>query len=85
MNDRSTDVRKTFYEVLRYWMTNMEIQGLRAVESSFIGFLLNGMSDEDKEISVSCRDFLEEHGKRMKEALIALGDEEEEKKDMTID
>ena len=69
MNDRSTDVRTAFYEVLRFWMTNMEIQSLRDVEMHFVSFLLNGLSDENKEISDSCKDFLEEHGKRMKEAL----------------
>ena len=51
MNDRSTDVRATFYEVLHYWMTNMEFQALRDTEMYLIGFLLNGTSDEDKEIS----------------------------------
>ena len=69
MNDRSTDVRVAFYEVLSHWMTNMEIQSLRAVESHLILFLLNGLSDENKDISNKCKDFLEEHGKRMKEAL----------------
>lgn len=29
MNDRSTDVRKTFYEVLKHWMVKMDIQSLK--------------------------------------------------------
>jgi hypothetical protein len=29
MNDRSQDVRLTFYEVLRHWMKNMELTALR--------------------------------------------------------
>mmetsp|Transcript_10853 Transcript_10853/g.14620 ORF Transcript_10853/g.14620 Transcript_10853/m.14620 type:complete len:122 (+) Transcript_10853:450-815(+) len=29
MNDRSQDVRKTFYDVLRHWMTHMELSALR--------------------------------------------------------
>jgi len=57
-------------------MTNMEIQSLRAFEHHFILYLLNGISDDHAEISSSCTDFLEEHGKRMREALQALGEEE---------
>ena len=78
MNDRSSDVRNIFYEVLRYWMTNMEISSLRTYESHMVLFLLNGLSDENKEVSEACRLFLEEHGKRMKEALQVLGEEEQE-------
>lgn len=69
MNDRSQDVRTAFYEVLRHWMTNMELQSLRDVEHHLILFLLNGLSDENSDIAESCKVFLEEHGKRMKEAL----------------
>ena len=59
-------------------MTNMEISSLRTYESHMILFLLNGLSDENKEVSEACRLFLEEHGKRMKEALQVLGEEEQE-------
>lgn len=59
-------------------MTNMEISSLRTYESHMVLFLLNGLSDENKEVSEACRKFLEEHGKRMKEALQVLGEEEEE-------
>lgn len=69
MNDRSADVRGVFYEVLKHWMTFMEIQSLKVFEESFVLFLLNGISDEQSEISEQCRDFLEEHGRRMREAL----------------
>ena len=52
-----------------------------------VGYLLNGMSDDKLEIGPMCIDFLEEHGKRMKEAMKALGDEdfedEEEAKDQS--
>ena len=78
MNDRSSDVRNIFYEVLQYWMTNMEISSLRAVESHLVLFLLNGLSDENKDVNEKCKSFLEEHGKRMKEALQVLGEEEEQ-------
>ena len=50
-------------------MTNMDITHLRTYESHLVLFLLNGLSDENKEVSEACRLFLEEHGKRMKEAL----------------
>jgi hypothetical protein len=46
MNDRSQDVRVTFYEVLKHWLTNMEINSLRKYENHFVLFLLNGISDE---------------------------------------
>ena len=71
-------------------MTNMEISSLRTYESHMVLFLLNGLSDENKDVSEACRLFLEEHGKRMKEALQVLGEEEqeeakEETKTMEID
>lgn len=78
-NDRSQDVRRVFYEVLTSWMTNMEITSLRMFENNFILYLLNGLSDECEEISAKCRNFLEEHGARMKDALKALGEDEEPK------
>lgn len=77
MNDRSQDVRATFFEVLQFWMTNMDIKGIRIFESNFILFLLNGIADENQEISTSCRLFLEEHGNRMRDALKQLGDDVE--------
>jgi hypothetical protein len=77
MNDRSQDVRSIFFNVLRHWMTNMEIQSLRSFEDSFVLFLLNGISDENVDISKSCREFLEEHGRRMKEALAMLDEEDD--------
>jgi hypothetical protein len=77
MNDRSADVRSVFYEVLKHWMTFMEIQSLKVFEEVFILFLLNGISDEQSDISSQCRSFLEEHGKRMREALQLLHEEDQ--------
>lgn len=37
--------------------------------------LLNGIADDQQDIGPKCIKFLNEHGKRMKEALIALGEE----------
>ena len=83
MNDRSQDVRKTFYDVLQNWMTKMEISSLRLNEKHFILYLLNGLSDDCEEINNQCKDFLEIHGERMKDALQALGEgDEEENADM---
>jgi hypothetical protein len=40
---------------------------------------LNGISDQVLNISPQCIKFLNDHGKRMKEALIAIGDEANDK------
>ena len=42
---------------------------------------MNGIADDKLDISPKCLKFLEEHGNRMKEALKALGEEEEDEKD----
>lgn len=54
----------------------MELGGLREVEHYLIQYLLNGLSDDNAEISQSCLKFLNEHGTRMKEALKMLGEDE---------
>jgi hypothetical protein len=83
MNDRSQDVRTTFYQqVMKHWLTNMEIHSLRKYEHHLVLFLLNGLSDEIPEISKSCKGMLEEHGKNMRDALIQMGEEEEK---MSVD
>lgn len=56
MNDRSNDVRTTFYDnVLRHWLDKMEIHSLIKYEHHFILYLLNGMSDEVPEIRENCK------------------------------
>lgn len=40
--------------------------------------MLNGVADDNQDIAQGCVAFLEEHGKRMKEALAALGELEED-------
>ena len=40
--------------------------------------LLNGIADEVLDISPQCIGFIEDHGKRMKDALKQLGEEEPE-------
>mmetsp|Transcript_14136 Transcript_14136/g.22034 ORF Transcript_14136/g.22034 Transcript_14136/m.22034 type:complete len:124 (-) Transcript_14136:66-437(-) len=77
MNDRSQDVRLEFYQVLFHWMEKIEIHYLKMYEAEFVQFLLNGIADDKLDIGPKCITFLEEHGKRMNEALIALGEEEE--------
>lgn len=78
MNDRSQDVRLDFYKVLFHWMKNMDIHYLKQYEPDMVQFLLNGISDDKLDIAPQCIEFLEEHGKRMREAMKALGDDEEE-------
>ena len=46
MNDRSADVRRTFYEVCEHWMTNMDINAIKVFEGDFVLCLLNGVADE---------------------------------------
>lgn len=76
INDRSQDVRLTVYnQVLRHWLTSMEIHSLRKFEHFFVQFLLNGMSDENDDIRKACIEMIEEHGRNMREALIQLGEE----------
>ena len=57
----------------------MELSYLKVYEPDFVQMLLNGMADSQLDIGPKCVAFIEAHGKRMKEALIAIGDEEEEK------
>jgi hypothetical protein len=78
MNDRSNDVRAQFYEVLFHWMQVVEINYLRAYEPNFLQFLLNGIGEKEHNVGPKCIKFIEEHGNRMKEALIALGEEKED-------
>lgn len=82
MNDRSQDVRSQFYNVLQHWMTSMEVHYLKEYEADFVQFLLNGIADEALDISPRCVTFLEEHGNRMKDALIQLGDLEDDEKNL---
>lgn len=61
----------TFYnQLMRQWLTSMEMHALRKYEHHFVLFLLNGLSDEIPEISNAAKEMLEEHGKNMKDALI---------------
>jgi hypothetical protein len=46
MNDRSMDVRRTFYEVVQFWMTSMDIKPIKLFEADFVLILLNGVADE---------------------------------------
>eukprot|EP00352_Strombidinopsis_acuminata_P009427 CAMPEP_0176358724 /NCGR_PEP_ID=MMETSP0126-20121128/15791_1 /TAXON_ID=141414 ORGANISM="Strombidinopsis acuminatum, Strain SPMC142" /NCGR_SAMPLE_ID=MMETSP0126 /ASSEMBLY_ACC=CAM_ASM_000229 /LENGTH=63 /DNA_ID=CAMNT_0017713081 /DNA_START=781 /DNA_END=972 /DNA_ORIENTATION=- len=59
----------------------MEINSLRKYESHFVLFLLNGIADENEDISKHCREFLEKHGLRMRDALKQLGEEEEDEQE----
>lgn len=56
----------------------MEIHFLRQYEHELVQFLLNGISDDKLDIGPKCVAFIEDHGIRMKQALIALGEEDEE-------
>jgi hypothetical protein len=47
----------------------MDIHYLLQFEAPFTQMLLNGIADETLDISPQCIEFIEEHGKRMKDAL----------------
>ena len=86
MNDRSQDVRLTFYEqVMRHWLTSMEIHALIKYEHHLVLYLLNGLSDEIPEISKAAREMLESHGHNMHDALIQMGEEQPEMEKMSVD
>jgi len=57
----------------------MEIHSLMKYDHHFVLFLLNGLADEVQEVQVFCKEMLEEHGKNMKDALIQLGEEEDDR------
>lgn len=86
MNDRSQDVRLTFYEqVMRHWLTSMEIHALIKYEHHLVLYLLNGLSDEIPEISKAAKEMLESHGHNMRDALIQMGEEQPEQEKMSVD
>ena len=59
-------------------MQVVEINYLKSYEPHFIQFLLNGMAEKELGCGPKCIKFIEDHGKRMREALIALGEETEQ-------
>lgn len=83
MNDRSADVRRTFYEVVEHWLINMDLNAIKVFEGDFVLCLLNGVSDEQEEIASLAKRLLDDHGKRMKDALTQLGELEPEKEKNT--
>ena len=53
----------------------MDINAIKMFESDFVLILLNGVADEQEEISSVCKSFLEDHGNRMRDALKQLGED----------
>jgi len=91
INDRHRDVRKISIGVIDYWLRNMDINSTKKFEKDLLLFLLNGASDEIEEIQQESIQILERHGNDMKEALEAIGEEDEsmkvdeENKDVDMD
>lgn len=46
---------------------------------------MNGIADDKLDISPKCIEFLEEHSKRMREALKALGEDESEEENQPVE
>lgn len=84
MNDRSADVRRTFYEVCEHWLTKMDINAIKVFEGDFVLCLLNGVADEQEDIGLLAKQLLDDHGKRMKDALQQLGELEPESKEDSL-
>jgi hypothetical protein len=63
----------------------MEIHSLMKYEHHFVLYLINGMSDEIEEIRCWCTTLLEEHGRNMRDALIQMGQEQEQSDKMSVD
>ena len=85
-NDRSQDVRMIVIQMVEFWLQNMDINALKKYEKDLTLILLNGISEDQLlDISVKSSSVLETHGVHMKEALIALGDEEETPQESTPD
>lgn len=80
MNDRHHDVRRVAIRVIDYWLRNMDINATKKFEKDLLLFLLNGASDEVDEIRDQSIEILERHGNDMKEALVKLGEEDDEMK-----
>ena len=66
-------------------MQVVEIQYLKTYEPLFLAFLLNGIAEKELGVGPKCIKFIEEHGKRMREALIVLGEEKEETTEKPVD
>lgn len=77
INDRHHDVRKVAIQVIDHWLQSMDLSELKKFEKDLVLFLLNGISDENDEVRDLSIEILERHGTNMKEALISLGDEQE--------
>ena len=59
-------------------MKKIELHYLRVYEPTFVQFLLNGIADDKLDIGPKCIQYLDEHATRMKDALKALGEEDED-------
>jgi hypothetical protein len=61
-NDKNSDVRKTLYQMTFNLISNFNILFLNKFEHHLVIFLLNGLSDENQDISVVSKDLLEKAG-----------------------
>lgn len=61
-NDKNIDVRKSFYHSTYNLLLNFNIMLLNKFEHHLVIFLLNGLSDENLEVSNTSKEFLEKAG-----------------------
>jgi len=61
-NDKNIDVRKSFYQVTYNIILNFNVVLLNKFEHHLVIFLLNGISDENSDVSCISKEFLEKAG-----------------------
>lgn len=66
INDRSQDVRKEFFLMVKEWLKQLEFNALKKYEKTLIQFLLNGIADLNTDVQATCIELLDAHGKEMR-------------------
>ncbi len=75
VNDKTAEVRKELYLVVREWLTSFDITYLRMFECDLVLLLLAGVGDESPEIAKHCVDTMEYYGANLQKLLTEVGDD----------
>ena len=76
VNDKTSEVRKSTYQIVGKLLNQFSPSLLREFESDLVQLLLNGLSDDNEEIIKVCQNLIEEVGQNIK-ALEADGMKDE--------
>lgn len=72
--------------MVEFWMNNLEIHALKKFDADLVHFMLNSISeDEHPDMMEKSIGILEYHGVQMKDAMLQLGEEDEEGKKIELD